>query len=343
MKLIKSAEHREIFQLTQTNNVKHWIENWDTFIALGRDINNVEIISFNELKSYKVGDTLKVTTVTKIIKGKAPKELFYPDESEVPVRRWAIAGTTMDRPDWYDALGEMKFTHIYHNRACPMDMERLDRMGIKVIINYTGESKSEWIDTYKEWNDKPVCGGSWLDDAGHEPDITRKGESYGNWNHRLEVRERFYQFIRGRDSDVFNKPVVEMMDNTATGDFPNEHPGWGLAYSGKTHNLLLPDIYPNYPNAAKMIAAMNRSWNKFIKVYPREHQVIIQICAYGNSYWPGYIRTQYDFWKEKMASLEFENPYRGPIGMCYYKQETIMQNEELQNEIREVNKEIIRR
>ncbi len=77
--------------------------------------------------------------------------------------------------------------------------------------------------------------------------------------------------------------------------------------------------------------------------YAREHQVIIQICAYGNSYWPGYIRTQYDFWKEKMASLEFENPYRGPIGMCYYKQETIMQNEELQNEIREVNKEIIRR
>ena len=80
MKLIKCKKHKEIFELV--NETKRWVENWDTFMFLGYDINNVEIIPFDELKSYKVGDTKKVTTVTQIIKGKAPNEIFYPDEPE---------------------------------------------------------------------------------------------------------------------------------------------------------------------------------------------------------------------------------------------------------------------
>lgn len=261
-------------------------------------------------------------------------------EEPVTPRRWAIAGTCMNRPDWYAALGRIGFTHIYHNRACGMDMDRLERMGIKVIINYTGEDEAGWLKTFNAWGNKIVCGGSWLDDSGHEPDISRRGEKFENWMHRLAVRVRFCKFIRDRSSDVFGNPVVEMMDNTGS-EFPGVHPGWSLAFSDKTHDLLLVDIYPDSTNPEDMISAMQRSWNKFIKVYPHKHQVVIQMCAYGNSYWPGYIRTQYNFWKAKMNSVEFENPYKTPMGVCWYKQETWMQSEEMMEEMRDVVKEVM--
>lgn len=329
-KIIQRAE----LYLTQKNTqgliLARHITNWDTYLKVCQDlaIGAKDRIYLDDIDMPAIGLQVK----------QWPEEIIPPPPPDI--RKWTIAGTCMNRSDWYEALGQMKFTHLYHNRACGMDMDRLEQMGIKVIINYTGESEEEWKQTYSDWADENICGGHWLDDSGHEPDITRHGESYENWKHRLEVRERFYKFIRTRDPDVFRHPVMEMMDNTATGDFPNEHPGWKIAFSEATHDLLLVDIYPDKPNIAEMLVAMERSWNKFIKVYPHEHQVIIQMCAYGNSYWPGYIVTQYDYWKTKMASVEFENPYRGPIGVCFYKQETMMHSKGMQREIQAVNEEV---
>lgn len=253
-------------------------------------------------------------------------------EPEIEIRKWAIAGTCMDRTGWYDAFKEIGFTHVYFNRACWMDLDRLADMGIKAFINITGEKEEHWKTVVADWIDHAACGGYWLDDEGHEPDISRRGEPFDNWQHRLEVRKRFYQVVRDMDSDKWNHPVMEIMDNTGTGDFPDRHPGWGLAYSSETHDLLLADIYPDYASPAdkpKMIADMTKSWEKFISRYP-EHQVIIQMIANGNKYWPGYIRTQYEFWSKRL----------GPeMGVCWYKQELWMKSEEMRNEMKEVVRE----
>jgi len=85
MKLLKCSDRNEIFELE--DNTKHWVEDWDTFLYYANKLkisyqellNDVNIIPFDELKSYKVGDTRKVKMIKEIIKGKDPDELFYPE------------------------------------------------------------------------------------------------------------------------------------------------------------------------------------------------------------------------------------------------------------------------
>ncbi len=259
-------------------------------------------------------------------------------EPVVKPRRWAIAGTTMNRPDWYEALGAVGFTHVYSNKACGMDWEVLDDMGIKVIMTVTGESPSDWASFVRENMGKRVCGGYWHDNAGHEPDI--EGPN-------LQLRKDFYRVVRSIDTDKQTHPVMEMMDNTGRRDFINPdgsyvYPGWELAFSDETHDLLLADIYPDAQGVGRMTEKMSNSWNKFIKVYPRKHQLIIQMCAYGDSYWDGYIWTQYNYWRNHFRSLEYKNPYRTPMGVCWYKQEEWMKSEGMMEEMRDVVREVKR-
>jgi len=239
----------------------------------------------------------------------------------------------MDRGDWYSTLAGVGFTHVYFNRHCWMDLDRLAEMGIKAFINIT--NGDDWSVKIGVWKDHPACGGYWLDDEGHEPDISRPNEPFEHWQERLEIRKHFYAVVRSLDTDILNHPVLEMMDNTATGDFPDRHPGWGFAYSSETHDLLLADIYPDYSNPgdkSKMIADMTKSWEKFISKYPKK-QVIIQMIAKGHNYWPGYIRTQVDFWREKLGD---------DMGLCFYKQQLWHEGdaEGIQNEIKEVIREM---
>jgi len=85
MKLLKCSDRNEIFELK--DNTKHWVEDWDTFLYYANKLkvpyyellDSVNIIPFDELKSYKVGDTRKVKMIKEIIKGKDPDELFYPE------------------------------------------------------------------------------------------------------------------------------------------------------------------------------------------------------------------------------------------------------------------------
>lgn len=329
MKLIKCSQHREIFELE--NNIKRWIGSWNTFVYLGYKIEDVKIIPFDELKSYKVGDTKIWKTITTIVEGDEPKELFYPDEPEVTIRKWAILGTCLD--GCQDMWKELEGTHFYGNRYGWPDAERAGKLGMKVFINPHGEygtSEAEIKRMVLDWKDKPGCGGYWSDEAGgHEPDISGVC---------MESRTLFYNTVRKYDPDIQNHPVMEMMNNTGYDDFPDEqYPGWKNAFSDKTHDLLLFDCYASMSENG--IEDMQRTWDKFIKVYPHKHQVIPQMRAFG--YEKGGIWRQYNFWKEKMASVEFDNSYRGDIGVAWYKDESIRRDEEMQNEIREVNKEVI--
>ena len=61
--------------------------------------------------------------------------------------------------------------------------------------------------------------------------------------------------------------------------------------------------------------------NKFTGKYVKNIQVIPQLNAFN--YRPGSIRVAYETWKELLG---------GEIGVAYYKDESIRQNEEMQEE-----------
>jgi len=342
MKLIKSREHKEIFELD--NGVKRWIENWNTFVYLGHKIEDVEIIPLQKLKVYPVGSTKTWKTVTIIIEGKKPKDIFYPDEPEVEIRKISILGTCL--PGCESMMEDLRFTHAYGNRYDWPNYDEVERLGMKVFVNIRGDveelteqkirnvvfgyenQKGKWV---TGWKDRPGCGGYWCDQYGHEPDIC---------NQSKESREWFYKIVRKYDPDKQGHPVMEMFDNTATGDFPPEqHPGYTLAWSDLTHDIMLVDYYPDMSKSHDVMREqMLRSW-ELLKEHAHKHQVIIQMIA-GASYERGKVRFQYEFWKEKMASVEFDNPYRGKMGVCFYADSDIRKNTEMQREIQEVNEEV---
>lgn len=180
-----------------------------------------------------------------------------------------------------------------------------------------------------EWKNRPGCGGYWTDGLGHEPDICGPD---------TEARLEFYRLVRKYDPGIEaiqERPVMEMFNMTeAEPENPNwPYPGWAGTFhpEEKFRDLALVDCYPGTGNTLYWI---DWAWETFIKKYCKKNQVIIQMQAFN--YEPGMIWTQYNRWKELMASEEWDNPYKSPMGLCWYKDETIRQSGEMQQEIREV-------
>ena len=326
MRPIKCSQHKEIFEVNEQGQ-KQWIENWKTYLYLGykKVKDDVDVINLEDLKAYPVGKTKVVKTVTRIEEGEEPRELFYPDEPSVTIRKISILGTCL--PGCESMMKDLGFTHAYGNRYGWPDYDEVERLGMKVFVNIHDDITENGIrEIVNQWKDRPGCGGYWCDHFGHEPDIT---------NPPMEERKRFYDTVRKYDPDMQNHPVMEMMNNTSFYDFPDgQYPGWEKAFSNETHDLLLFDCYPGMDENA--IKGMENTWKKFIKIFPKKHQVIPQMQAFN--FEKGGIWRQYNFWKEKMVSAEFNNPYKGQIAVCYYDDASIRKNEELQQEIKQVNK-----
>lgn len=338
-KFVKCAKHDEIFKVE--NGKKHWIQDWSTFVFIAEQMGltwneflaEVETIPLEELRdNYPVGETMLKKTIITIVEGKKPREIFYPDEpeSEATIRKMAILGTCLPRCEsmWKDLKG----THFYGNRYDWPGYDEAERLGMKVFVNIRdkkGLTEEIIRQTVVDWKDRPGCGGYWCDQLGHEPDIC---------NQPMDRRIWFYDTVRKYDPDKQNHPVMEMFDMTLKF---NGYPGWEGTFSDKTHDLLLFDCYPPADwSDERMIEGMENAWKTMISVFPHTHQVIPQINAC--SYRKGTIRLQYNFWNQKMKSSEFNNPFRGPIGLCYYKDEYVRRNEEMQREIKEVNIDIMR-
>lgn len=103
-KLLKCEEYNEIFEIAG-NGHKCWIQDWETFIYLGYRIQDVEKIPFDELRdNYPVGPTKIKSTITTIVEGKEPKDIFYPGESENPYSWMRGLETLHPKPTTQKAL-----------------------------------------------------------------------------------------------------------------------------------------------------------------------------------------------------------------------------------------------
>lgn len=276
------------------------------------------------------------------------------DEPELKEpRRMAVLGTCL--PGCESMMKDLGFTHAYGNRMGWPDYNECERLGMKVFVNVRDDNNMpsdefirKTVAGYTDdkgkfipgWKDRPVCGGYWSDSVGgHEPDITNQPPS--DIQRYLDQRKRFYDIVRSLDPDVTNHPVMEMFDCTEYDDFAGHpYPGWKLAYSDKTHDLLVVDIYCYAETDEPMKKEITTLFRKLVKPYAHTHQVVPQINAI--KYRPGSIWCAYDTWKSLLSSDEFDNPYRSAkVSLAYYKDETVRKDGAMQVEIRAVNKEIM--
>ena len=268
----------------------------------------------------------------------------WPEKEEtVEPGRMAVLGTCL--PGCESMMKDLGFTHAYGNRMGWPDYNECERLGMKVFVNVRDDDNmpsDKFIrDTVNEYKDRPVTGGYWSDSVGgHEPDITNQPPS--DIQRYLDQRKRFYDIVRSIDPDVTNHPVMEMMNCTEYDDFAGHpYPGWKLAYSNETHDLLIVDIYCFSDSDEAMRKEITSLFRKLVKPYAHTHQVVPQINAI--KYRPGSIWCAYDTWKELLSSDEFENPYRSArVSLAYYKDETVRKDSDMQVEIKAVNKEIMR-
>ncbi len=346
---------------------------WSEYFPSGQDVTFTH--KYEEAGDYRV----KTVASDREAIGEWSEDKWIKIKTSLPPppepRLISILGTCLPGCEsmWKDLGG----THFYGNRYGWPDYDEVERLGMKVFVNiraddwrFSLEEQQELsklreyvksnvtrakitsstnllaipqyqinLARYKElllksipnegeiqkavnaWKDRPGCGGYWSDTLGHEPDIC---------NQPLEERIRFYDTVRKYDPDIVNHPIIEMFDLTETGDFPPEqHQGWEKAYDERTLDLLLFDCYVSDPSDEKMREDIKMFHDKFAGKYCKNIQVIPQLNAFN--YRPGSIRVAYETWKELLG---------GEIGVAYYKDESIRENEEMQEEIKRVNTEI---
>jgi len=277
-----------------------------------------------------------------------------------------ILGTCL--PGCEQMMWDLLFRSSYGNREGWPNYDELERLGLKVFVNIRtdGEMTEEFVKAkVLEYKDRPVCGGWWSDQLGHEPDIL--GPS-------LEKRTEFYNWVRKYDPGleaIQKRPVMEMFNCTSASDSSSDvmkrwklrsdfyparlgeqveniikagkYPGWEGAFpkEGDTipFDALMIDLYAFADNDEDMAREIERLFRKFIIPYNKTKQLIPQINAY--MYRPGSIWCAYNTWKRLLALPEYDNPYRGlPFTLAYYCDLAVRENWELQREIREVNEEM---
>ena len=123
-KFVKCAEHDEIFKIE--NSQKRWIQNWSTFVLIAKNmkitwqelLNQVETIPLEELRdNYPVGETMLKKTVTTIIKGKKPREIFYPEGGHQTDRLYKMLYVcpcgTHDDDSWLNEIEAVGFNVVH--------------------------------------------------------------------------------------------------------------------------------------------------------------------------------------------------------------------------------------
>ncbi|KKL13716.1 hypothetical protein LCGC14_2522990, partial [marine sediment metagenome] len=334
----------EIFEVNEQGQ-KQWIQNWETYLYLGykKVVDEVDIISLEDLRVYPVGDTKKVTTVTQIVKGKDPDELFYPDEPIASVRKMAVLGTVLNGCE--DMAHDIGCTHIIGNGYYWGDYDLFESLGGKSIINLKPKpvdvpTKDFIRRRIDEWIARPGCGGWWIDNGirGEEPDA--QPNTPDDAKKMLEDRQWFYRTVREYDTDIINHPVVEQFNMTEQGVVAGAwRSGWKGQYSESpmTCDVNLWTCYTaREGTGAAMYAAQARWFDAFIVKYMTgKVQLIPQISL--QHYWQtgddNSVKAAYRNWKKIMADHGLEIG-----GLAYYSDSIIRANGQAQNAIREVNK-----
>lgn len=338
MRFVKCKACPEIFKIIE--QVKCWIGNWDTFVFIAEQmgiswqelLDQVEEIPFEELRdSYPVGETMVKKTITTIVAGEKPREIFYP---VITIQKMSILGTCLPNTP-IEHMKSLGFTRFIGNREGWPHHDAVEQAGLKLFINIHPYDHSvpsnEWINQkVTEHKDRAYCGGFWSDTAGgEEPDARHRTKEEAA--QCLADRIRFKAEVRKNAPDPIKWPVVEQFDLTEEGVVGGLwRPGWKNMYDELTLDILLFDCYVFDESDQKMRDDIRMFYDRFPGKYCKGIQVIPQMNAFA--YRPGSIRIAYNTWKECLGK---------PMAVAFYKDETVRKDEQMQQEIREVNQEVM--
>lgn len=295
---------------------------WNELLA------QVETIPFEELRdNYPVGDTMVKKTITTIVEGEKPREVFFPEKPPVPFEKMAILGTSLTGSEYM--WQELGGTHFIANDFTFSNHELIESLGMKVIINLkppgAGVPTEEFvIKRVEKFMGKDVCGGWWISDEGirgEEPDGQPWTPEYNDA--MLIKRIWIKELVELIDP---NHCFFEQFDLTETGIVKGHwRPGWGRAYNEKTLDKVLFDCYSFDQDDEKMRDEIRKFYDMFPGNYCKRVEVIPQLNAF--QYRKGCMWTAYNAWKDCIGK---------PIALAFYKDETVRRDAEMQKEIKEV-------
>jgi len=317
--LYQAVNEPEVFLIR--DNKKCWIQDSRTYEKLGLEwghpINKLELADLNA--KYKTGDTILWKDGDFVV-GDRPRDIYFPPEVEI--RKWAILGGFL--PGAMDVWKDLGGTHLYGFHFNGMNhFDKAANLGLKLFQFYPADCTWQDIEeNLKELKGHPGFGGCWADKY-HEPDCFHPGS--------IPWRKEFYQRKTTIIPDTQNCPTLLIMDMTSA----NGYTGWEGEWSDDDHDISMIDFYPHKEED------FNRDKEKalyFVRTFEKTHQMIPQ-----PGLWTEPIEWLWDFycwWKEMLASSEWDNPYRGTKAMAFWEWIKLQGNPEMQQVVRRIIEDV---
>lgn len=312
--LLHASGQREVFLIKEGK--KHWIPDFETFVARGFRMEDIKYVSLKELNQYPTGSTLKSTKT-----GLMP---LPPDIYLTPVQMRShriIYGFIPERGQLgYREVKDAGFNIIHTYQALHLDLESfLDscvKYGLKAVITvpYKEPALGDYI---SKWKDHPGLFGWYTFD---EPDLRHQSKAF---------QETVYNSIKKHDIE---HPVM-----IAYGDAD-----WGDYFTEEAFDILMVVAYP-YQKNLDSITSMRSTAERIKKFRTRDYPVIPVIQAfYGENYInpSRYIKDHYLFWRKQVGGENYAF-YCWGIGDPRYT--GVAENPEIYAEVKSINVEIRKR
>ena len=312
--LLHGLGQREVFLIEEGK--KHWIPDFETFVAKGFSMEDIKYVSLKELNRYPTGSTLKSIKTGFM---PLPPDIYL---TPMQMRSYRIIYGFIPARDQssYREVKEAGFNIIHTYQALHLDLKSfLDncvKYGLKALI--TVPYKEPALGNYvKRWKDHPGLFGWYTFD---EPDLRHQSKTF---------QGTVYKSIKKHDKE---HPVM-----IAHGDGD-----WGDYFTEEAFDILMVVAYP-YQRGLDSATSMRNTAKRIKKFKTRDYPVIpVMQAFYGENYInpSGHIKDQYLFWRERLEGENYAFYYWG-IGDSHYT--GVAEDPEIYKEVKSINAEIRKR
>jgi len=315
--LLQAHNEPEVFVILK--NVKHWLQNPETALALNYDIYKRKMVTLEQLNEYPTGDTFK-----KIGEPKRARDIYYPSTEPVckawrPDRRGIISIGTGE-----GSMPSVENTKKLCNIWLPFKtyssfMEQIGKTGIEAIFMHTKRDENRFNVAGYLAVEEPLSKPSGKPIG--EPDDGKVTDSNTIWGRINTFRRKTNKPIGILDNDVhfrvWSKECKRHLEIYKAVDF------------------LMSELYPYHTQVEDPIERMENSYKwiaEFSEKYDKPFIVIAQATygeANGKLNLPD-LQEQHDFWcKEKGLGIIWWK-WQGSSGQSI--------KEEFQDEIKRLHK-----
>ena len=202
---LQAINEPEVFVIL--DNVKHWIQNWDTAVALEYNLSTRKYVTLEEINKYKTGKTLN-----EVGDPEKPRDIYFPEEPPPVDGMKAVWANRVNLKEISKAGFDTMISFNFWTRTYDQQWETLEQAkiyGVKIIPVLHGllkdSSYAELETLINRWKKNPWIEG-WLlyDEPGlHGIPTTKQVEDY-NRVKRLDSTHTIYMtYIAGREKSFY--------------------------------------------------------------------------------------------------------------------------------------------